>query len=589
MKRKLFYGLAISFIAVLLFSSCAGVKMPEKYTVTPNPLEVKGDIVNVSVQGDIPASSFNKKAVVKFTPVLKYAGKEKELKTITLKGEKAKGEGQVIKFKNGATISYTDSFKYEEGMETSELFVEPQITKGKKSLPTEEIKLADGVVITSHNVSTDGKLYFADEETAKALGMDANDYYEKSTIVSKDFTVYFQVNLHKIDLKLPLNKKNGVQNQIKEMKEFIDLGWSVESINIKAYASPEGEERFNEGLSEKRSVSAKAIVSNIYKELYKDKKSNVKVKNPEAEYSYNVQALGEDWNGFMTAVEKSNIKDKNMILNVVKSQSKPIQKEQEIRNMTLIYEELKDEVLPPLRRAEIVFNFYEPKKTDAEILEYALTNPSYLLNKELLYAGTLTSNIDEQDKIYTAYANLFPNDWKGLVNAGAVKIIQGEYGAAKTYLEKANNLSPNNPMILNNLGVCYLNSNDFTKAKELFNQAAKVGANTAYNKGIINIYEGNYTEAGKNLENESCNYNKALYYVVNQDYDKAKQMLQCTPDTDAKYYLSAVLGARLDNKKMVIDNLSKAVQANSDMKAKAGKDVEFINYRTDSQFINIIK
>jgi len=46
------------------------------------------------------------------------------------------------------------------------------------------------------------------------------------------------------------------------MNEFIKRGWKIKNIDINAWASPEGEESFNQGLSQRRSESAHKYIQN---------------------------------------------------------------------------------------------------------------------------------------------------------------------------------------------------------------------------------------------------------------------------------------------------------------------------------------
>ena len=101
----------------------------------------------------------------------------------------------------------------------------------------------------------------------------------------------------------------------------------------------------------------------MIKKMSKEKNPVINIPDPEASIKFNSYANGEDWNGFMQAVEASNLADKRIIMNVVNSQSDVAKREQEIRNMAIVYKEIEDDILPPLRRVEIKVNCLEPKKT----------------------------------------------------------------------------------------------------------------------------------------------------------------------------------------------------------------------------------
>ena len=72
--------------ALLIVSSCITTKLPDTYKVQPEVLEAKGGNVAFTVEGTVPAKSFHKKAVVEFTPYVKYGdGKTKELNKFVIK------------------------------------------------------------------------------------------------------------------------------------------------------------------------------------------------------------------------------------------------------------------------------------------------------------------------------------------------------------------------------------------------------------------------------------------------------------------------------------------------------------------------
>lgn len=85
-------------------------------------------------------------------------------------------------------------------------------------------------------------------------------------------------------------------------------------------------------------------------------------------------AYGEDWDGFKELVEKSNIKDKNLILQVLSLYNSPAERESEIKNMSSVFNELKEEVLPELRRSQIGEQHRHPGQDhDAEIMARSAT------------------------------------------------------------------------------------------------------------------------------------------------------------------------------------------------------------------------
>jgi outer membrane protein OmpA-like peptidoglycan-associated protein len=532
--------------------------------------------VSVNITATIPEKAFNKKDVIEYQPIIKYKDGQKELKKITLLGEKAVGEGEVIYAQTGGKVNYSDVFDFEPGMEASELWTNTTfLKKGKNPTLLEPIKLADGVINTSQHVYHDENIFNADRETAELLNMDVSGYYELETIISKQAKIFFLINKYNLNWRLPLNKDEQNKEVLEEFKAFIAQGWEIRDIDVNAWASPDGEEAFNEGLSQNRAETGQKYMT--------------KLLDSETEVKFNTKAHGEDWDGFMKMVEKSDLEDKNAILNVVRSQADVTKREEEIRNMTVVYKEIADDILPSLRRAVLKVNCFEPKRTAEEIARLAVTNPEELNDKELLYAGTLTEDLDTKLKIYKSYMTLYPNDWKGYNNAAWVQLTNWELEEAATFLAKADELSSNNPMVVNNLGALASKEKDYDKAAGFYNDAKKLGAPEGYNLGIVSIINGDYDKALNLFGSKKCNYNVALAKMLTGNTNGAKTDLDCAEENAKVNYLKAIIGARTDNARMVYDNLAKTIEVKEKYKTHIAEDREFINYFNEEEFQNLVK
>ena len=588
------------FLVSVLVSSCGLSKMVKKYgevkyEVTPNPLEVNGDKVSVTIKGRIPAGYFNKNAGAFIQPVLKYEGGSTPLKAFYLKGEKAQGEGTTINSKTGGSFTYTDVIDYKPEMNKSQLLVNPvaHLAKEplkesttrenaktmKKAVELGETKLADGLVYTSQRINPVG--------TAITVA----DGYEKETVISKKANIYYLVDQSNLNLKIELNKNEQAKAALKDLNDFINQNWIIKNIDITAWASPEGEAKRNANLSSDRAKTANKYteeqIDNFLKALAK--KTKVKVKDLKKVVNYNIKANGEDWDGFLASLEKSDIKEKNTMINVIKAQADRDRREQEMRNMTVIFQQVEEKILPPLRRAEIIVNFLEPKKADEKIAMLSTTYPDSLDNKELLYAASLTKDLNTQLKIYKAATTVYPQDWKGYNNAAYVLINQGNMNEASSYLEKANTLSPNNSAVINNLGVVSLMKKDYKAAKSYFETAKNLGVNENYNMGVIMIKEGNYSGAINSFGNTTCDYNVALANVLNGNIAAAVGAIECAPKDAQSYYLAAIISARNNNANMVYENLKNAIAKNASYKAQAKDDLEFAKFANNAEFLNAIK
>lgn len=579
MKKTGGLPIILAFV-VLAVSSCITTKLPESYTVKPQVLEAKGGNVAFTVDGTIPEKTFHKKAVAELTPYIKYGdGQTKELKKLVLKGEKAQGEGTIINSKTGGSFTYSESFPYDDQMRASELMFKATVTKGSKVVAEyNDIKLADGILDTYKNITHDEGLIYGPTG------------YEKITMAAKNAPIYFLVNKSNVDFNLPLNKKEEAKAAATELENFIQKGWKIKDINIIAWASPEGEIALNDNLANDRAESANDFIVKRIKKLNEEKakKLKVDVKSLEQDITYNFKGNGEDWDGFLQAVQKSDLKDKNQIMNIVNIQSDNNKREQEIRNMTVIYKEIEDQILPPLRRAIITVNCFEPKRTDEEIAKLAVSSPDSLKYPELLHAATLTT--DKQTRL-NIYKNAFTNkdrDWKAYNNAGAEAIALGKPDEAENFLNQATKMSDKNGKIENNLGVLACHKNDFVKAEQHFLKASTYGENVNYNLGVVNIQKGDYAKAITYFKDINCVHNVALAQMLSGNMNDALKNLKCAPQGPETSYMLAVYGSRTNDAKMVYDYLGKAVKADPKLKAKAATDREFLKYFNEQDFKNIV-
>lgn len=593
MKKCIGYFSAL-LISSLFFAGCISTKAPT-YEVTPNPLETKGGKISVSIKGKFAEKSFNKKGALYVQPILKYQGQTKALKPIIFQGEKAVGTGIVINSKTGGSFSYNDVIDYNPQMNIADLIVNPvafrekegintnmtlaEVKQKKKAIELGEYKLADGVIYTSERIQPDGKTILAESG------------YEKETIINKSATIYFAKDKFDLNFKLDLNKQPEAIQKLQELADQFGLNWKIKNIDINSWASPEGELNRNTKLSDNRSQAGNQYLEDYFKNFYKEiaKKMKVDVKTIQPVVSYNIKSNGEDWDGFLQSVAASSFPDKNSILNVIKSQQDHDKRQQEIRNMCLIYKEVEDKILPPLRRAEIKAYFYMPKKTDAQMAALSTTYPDSLDNKEILHAATLTEDLNTKLAIYKSAVRLYPNDWKCYNNAAVVSVALGYVTEAEDLIQKANSLSPNNGMIINNMGVIALKKNDFVTSKSYFETARSMSVDEGYNLGVVMIKEGKYSEALNSFGNVKCDYNAALAQLMTGNNAEATTLLNCASKTAAVHYLLAVIGARTNSMNMITENLKKAINLDPAYKSQAAEDREFIKFFNSTEFINAIK
>ncbi|MDX9751993.1 MAG: hypothetical protein RBT71_13010 [Flavobacteriales bacterium] len=562
MVQRQLNSLMLSAGAALVLSGCGGLgKMSKyaeniKYTVDPNPLIVQGDSVAVNINGNFPGKYFHKKASVELTPTLTYAGGETAFKTAYFQGEGAAGNHPVVPYEGGKAFSYTHKVAYTPSMETSELMLGIMGRQGKKEKAFDPVKLADGVITTPYLMVSDDKAM---------LGPDA---FQRITAHSQDATIHYLVNSSTV--------RSGELNDAdaKALATFI-RGFAqkgniqVKGLTVDAWASPEGELTLNENLASDRAKSASGWARG---ELVR-----AKAEGARDDAFYQLNPRGEDWNGFKTAMQGSSIADKDLVLRVLEMYTDLTQREQEIKNMAATYKEIADQILPTLRRSEMKLNYDVVGKTDEQIAEMSRTMPDSLNAEELLWAATLTTDLNEQLRIFRESERLFPDDPRGANNVGYVLLQQNKLNEAEAQFQKANGIAETNAAN-NNLGVVARLKGDRAKAKEFFNKAGSPEAK--YNLGLVNIQNGEYTSANTNMAGQNT-VNAALAKLLSGDAAGAKTILDNAPDKDTAtgHYLMAIIGARTNNGDLVRSQIGLAVQKDASLREKALKDLEFREYK----------
>ncbi|MCH5326412.1 MAG: hypothetical protein J1E29_04315, partial [Duncaniella sp.] len=264
-------------------------------------------------------------------------------------------------------------------------------------------------------------------------------------------------------------------------------------------------------------------------------------------------------------------------LSVLQMYPDPEQREREIQNLSSIFDQLADEILPQLRYSRITASVNVIGKSDEQLNAAFDSDPATLSVDELLYTATLTNDPTRKSAIYTAVTRLYPGDYRGFNNLGKVLYTQGDYDAAMANFKKAARIDANAPESQMNQGIVSLLNDDLAAAKSLFGNAAGLD-DLGPALGVLNLKQGDVKNAVKAFGNDKSN-NAALAQILDKDYASAKSTLAAIPNPDATtYYLMAVLGARTGNEQMVVSNLRQSIKLDPAKGRMASNDLEFARY-----------
>lgn len=568
MKKTMRKAGVLCTVMLIIFSSCS--KLPGsfddvKVDVNPSPLEVYNGLIETTISATFPEKYVPKKAIIEITPVLIYKNGELAGKTFKVQGEKVEANNKVIT-ETGGNISEKVSFVYKEDMKLSQLVLRSKIIIKGNEYKLADLKIADGVITTSQLVDINGGMV--------ALGKD-----EFQRVVNKSKEADIKYDIQQSNVRASETKKDDVQAFNEFMKDASDAEEvEINSLEISAYASPDGPTDLNTRLSGNRENSSESYLKSEMK------RSKVKIDDEKII----AQSTPEDWEGFKEKMEQSNIQDKDLILRVLSMYEDPAVREKEIKNLSSAFEEVKETILPELRRSKMSLHVSIVGKSDEEITDIAAERPYRLNVEELLYAATLTQDVNKKLEIYKNATTFYPEDWRGFNNMGYLYYSIKDIKDAEMSFSKANSLKNDQPQVINNMGVMALVSDNFQVAEQYFGRAAGAGDVLDYNLGIINLKKCDYKVADKKLEVKNTN-NAALSKIMLKDYTSALQMLNKVETPDGlTYYLKAIAGARTNNKALVLESLGKAIDLDKIYGRMASTDIEFMAYFMEPEFQAVV-
>lgn len=574
MKNSLKLFVAVAMAAVLTGCNCFSkmAKNQDDVTIacTPDVLALNNGKVEADLTVNYPAKYYNKKAVLKVTPVMVFEGGMVEGATKYFQGEKVKDNYTVVPV-NGGSFTQHVEFPYDARMAQSELklLIEVKCPSGpckewtlvnanNGALPTkaeeaalaaggkqaEAIKAAFALPVAKGVNTLQSDLAYGD-----AMSNTANNYKNVTTVVTKADIMY-AINSSTVA------RKAADTDELKAFKDNVVAQQgndrATQKLYVHGYASPDGPEKFNDNLSSARSKSGHKAAEKLLKDTG---------------MALDVASYGEDWEGFKELVAASDIDDKDIILQVLSRYDSSTQREAEIKNMSAVFTELKKEILPKLRRAQLVNSTDIKGKTDAEMA--ALINNGRLdelTNEELLYMAESVLQDKKAQATVLEYAAKKFNDARAYNNLGVVYAKLGDAKNALANIEKAAQLGLNNNELNSNLALANLANGNVAKAQQY---AAAADAKT---KSLIAAAQGNYSSAAATLSG----YNAAIANTMNNDLTAAKKAI--TADASAKAdYLRAVIASKEGDLQTAKAQLQSAISKDASLAVKAAKDVNLAN------------
>lgn len=288
-------------------------------------------------------------------------------------------------------------------------------------------------------------------------------------------TVKARCEQREVYLNFPVNQTNilpDFMNNAKELAVVEDMlkavkansNLTVKSIDIIGFASPEGYVGNNDKLAKGRAdVFKKYLASKLY--FPQD--------------IYNTKSGGENWSGLLTALETSNMKDKDLIIDIIKNTSDLATRKTKLKELDggIPYRHMLYDIYPKLRKVVAAAHFTVCGFNVEEAKVILKSSPQQLSLIEMFnIANTYKQGDNDFTEVFESAVRLFPDDETANLNAAATALSSQNLEKAKKYLEKANKTTPE---YANNLGVLYFLLGDPEQARLQFQKAATGGIEAA--------------------------------------------------------------------------------------------------------------
>ncbi|TAE47852.1 MAG: tetratricopeptide repeat protein [Cytophagia bacterium] len=602
----------------------------QEITVDPNPLELHGNKVDFKVSAKLPVKMMKKgtKYTLEFVyepgdienkqDMQPYSSDAQKAGAISFDGDKYFNQ------KEDPKTSANGSFAYQDKFEVGGLFLKGIASKGEgdkaktKEFGPVRLKVKDGRFVKG--VVTTCRLVKSPVDGLNPTqGESPFAYSDHNYSAPADEMQEIGVNFEKGSVNITPNTGNNKMTMELIATLFKDTKMPAFNATGTSSHSPEGTETVNAGLAEGR---AKALQMAFGEMLKKFKYTKDEVAGYKFDFSKKV--MGETLPEFGGLVDGSGLsaEQKAEAKSIMNGDGDFVEKERKLQSKPY-YNELMNTVYPQMRYAKVAIKKPGAAKSAAEMS--ALTkmiaegkkSGTDLTEAEYLFAAANTPDLDEKVMILTLAQKSY-DTWKVNNNLGAAlldvvlfKNDKSKVSPAIAALESSMSKRETGQAAYN-LAMAHSMNGNKDKMEEYLQKASNLGNDgNAYvgklingAKGYLAIKAAGARDDGKYKEAEdvlgsSANTNPNLFnqglaqLLQGVNYDAAIASFTSAEQKNAKdaitKYALAIAYARKGNESMMSQKLKEACGLESNLKAKAIKDVEFDKYKGGNSFKDAIR
>ena len=408
-------------IILLIFIIYAFPTIAKDIETSDLKLSREGEMVVLSFSAYIPEKTVRPNYRLLITPQLYNKNGTAVMKLFTVTGNKMERREKQkrrldknnavhdVNTSNGSTMLYTASVPYEKWMENTlslRLLIEEAGCCSTEYLGAMAV-IGSIDLPLPYEPFIPEVIALPSEVTQKKTDYPFLRLVDKDGFGDRSISARFKVASSELDFSFSSNTTNV--NKIKDGIHLINNNprTRLEKITIVGFASPEGDRQLNMRLSEDR---AKALSLHLQQTI------NI------PEHIFEIQSKGEDWDGLLELVKKSDMRYKEEIINII-TNTPAEKRDEQLKQLAggRPYRSIYDILYPQLRDACYINIWYsEEADKPAEIINNAIgliTTSHYNEALESLHS------VEHDSRSWNVIGSCF--------------LLQGDYANARIWLQKA--------------------------------------------------------------------------------------------------------------------------------------------------------
>ena len=393
------------------------------------------------------------------------------------------------------------------------------------------------------------------------ISIDNNDSLKTHNIISR-----FQQG--KSDIITKTNQRSW-ESQWELLK---DTSVDIHSIEWHAYASPD------EILEFKTILPDRIRREKEYFQLY------TKKNRPIAD-RFTEQVIEKvDWKTMKEMVQASAYPLKKEIIDIIELPLSDLEKATILAEEIQLNSWLSAQVYPQLRRSELILSYTVPKRNIHQLREAHNRNPASLQLEDWERLADEAASSEEKVAVYKEMMLQFPDKPQAFLLLGMHYLNRESFEDALFYLESAEKLMPPSPLMQYNKAYAAAGAKKWVKAQEILESTDSLFRFKNNLMSYVFANQWDFNKARKTLDLDLKEAEHMIYFILDNDPQKALDWFKIIPKTGLAYYFKALAAAKLSDVETLTTVLARSFKLDPVLKEAARNDPNFYSVRNEKLF-----